>query len=77
MKDKENKYIKSFTNTLINCSFNPEQKEIFFICKDSVYRGRLNKWSQFVYDLINLQKNFRQALKICLELVKGELNIFS
>ena len=41
LKDRKGKNIKLYSNTVVNCSFYHKHKEIFFISKDAVYRGRL------------------------------------
>ncbi len=76
IRDKGNKYIKSFNNTIINCSFNPKEKEIFFICKNSIYRGRIFRWYEYVTNLINEGK-YLESLRTCLEIFAGRLNIFT
>ena len=52
IKNQKGKTIKLYSNTIINCCFSTKFKEIFFIAKDAIYRGRLEKWTDYVYKLI-------------------------
>jgi hypothetical protein len=77
IKTKEQKYIRTFRNTVINCTFNSEQKEIFFITKNSVFRARLHKWTTFLSGMVNEQKNLKMAMRVGIELKNQNLNIFA
>jgi hypothetical protein len=77
IKTKEQQYIRTFRNTVINCTFNSEQKEIFFITKNSVFRARLHKWTTFLSGVVNEQKNLKMAMRLSLELKNQKLNIFA
>jgi hypothetical protein len=76
LRDSNNRYIKLFNNTIISCHFSPKQKELFFICKQSIYRCRVYKWNEYVSDLINNQQQLQLALKVCTEIYYNRLNIF-
>lgn len=76
LRDKNSKYIKSFNNTVISCSFNPKEKELFFICKNSIYRCRIHRWNETISEMINTNREYLKALKLCLELYHNRLNIF-
>lgn len=47
------------------------------IAKNSIYRGRLDKWTDYVSSLLLEERNWERALKLCLELHKGNYNIFA
>lgn len=66
IRDHSNRFIKIFNNTIISCSFNPRQKELFFICKNSIYRCRVYKWNEYISDLIIADDQCELALKVCI-----------
>lgn len=66
LKNREGKFIKSYSNTIVSCSHNPKYKEIFLISKNAVYRGRLEKWTDYVHHMLVDEHNWELSLKLCL-----------
>jgi len=76
VRDRSNKFLKCYNNTIINCTFNDKDKEIFFISKNSIFRSRLHKWNEYISEVIKEERNYAKALKICIEIYHQRLNIF-
>lgn len=74
LRDSSNEPLRLYSNSVCKCV--QDFKEVFLLTKNSVIRGRLHRWTEFIRYLIQ-ERQWDQILKASIEIFYGRLDIFA